>query len=279
MNDRYLILDCNYLCHRAKYVFGDLSDKNSATGVIYGFLKDLLHLRERFDSNRFIFCWDYGESLREKMLSGYKGNRQKKELTEDELKFEKEFQRQVAKLRDKHLHSIGFRNVIYQDGYEADDIIAMACQHMVPPTEEGIIVTADKDLYQCISTNIHWYSPLRRELITYGTFKRTFGIKPRQWAKVLAIAGCSTDNVKGIFRVGPKTAISFLRGECSPDSKAYENIKQGWKDTVLSNRKLVSLPLKGTKLVDYKIDHVSQEGWNKVTKELGMKSIRHKRIA
>jgi 5'-3' exonuclease len=260
-------------------VFGDLSDKGSATGVIYGFLKELLYLRERFDSNRFVFCWDYGENLRKKILPDYKGNREEQKHTKAERAFDKAFHLQMDKLRDEYLYTIGFRNVFYQDGYEADDIIAIVCKNITLDLEEGIIVTADQDLFQCIRSNIKWYDPKKKQLIGYGKFKKMWaGLKPKQYAKLLAIAGCKSDNVRGIYRVGPVAALSFIQKRSIPTTKANIAIREGWKSVVLRNRRVVELPFKGTKPVTFLQDKVTQEGWNEVTKKLGMKSIRFKRI-
>ena len=278
MKRRYLILDCNYLAHRAKHVFGELSDKGSATGVVYGFLKDILTLRERFDTNRFIFCWDYGKNLREKAYPLYKQNRRVKVLEDDEQEFENAFRLQVDQLRGIYLHTIGYRNIFYQEGYESDDVIAIACQNLVPDLEEGIIVTADQDLFQLIRRNIDWYNPRSKELVTKVRFEKTFGISPRKWAKVKAIAGCTSDNVKGIEGVVNKTAIQYLRKELKKTTKAYKNIKAGWKNTVLRNRTLVELPYKGTKPIRLVEDKVTQKGWDKVTKALGMRGIRYRSI-
>ena len=275
---RYLVLDCNYLCHRAKHIYGELSDKGSATGVVYGFLKDILTLRERFDTNRFIFCWDYGESLREKAYLPYKQNRTKKIYEENEQEFEDAFQLQVNQLREIYLHTIGFRNIFFQEGYEGDDVMAVTCQIITPDLEQGIIVTADQDLYQQIRKNISCYNPRSKELMTIGRFKNIYGISPRKWAKVKAIAGCTSDNVKGIEGVGVKKAIQYLRGELKETTKAYNNIKSGWRSVVLRNRPLVELPYKGTKQTRFVDDKVTQIGWDKVCKILGMKSIRYRNI-
>jgi len=278
LNRRYIILDCNYLCHRAKYVFGDLSDRGSATGVIYGFLKDILNLRKRFGSNQFIFCWDYGESLRKKMYPTYKEKRHTKR-TREERAFERAFQAQVAKLRDEYLYTIGYRNIFYQNGYEADDIIAVASKSITPDLEEAIIVTADRDLWQCIRPNVRWFDPRKKEMYTYKKFKKMFGIKPKQWAKVLAIAGCKTDCVNGIRGVGPVSALSFITGRSKPCTKANIAIKNSWKSVVLRNKPLVQLPFKGTKPIKITEDRVTQKGWDKVTKKLGMGSIRYRKMA
>ena len=51
-----------------------------------------------------------------------------------------------------------------------------------------------------------------------------YRIKPFEWHKVKAIAGCSSDNVKGVAGVGEITAIKYLKGELKKESKAHQNI-------------------------------------------------------
>jgi DNA polymerase-1 len=276
INSPYLILDANYLSHRAKHIFGGLRDAGEATGVVYGFLRDLLTLRERFNTNRFVFCWDSPTSKRKEILSTYKQHRVK-EWTEEEQEFDRMFRKQIAKLKHKYLHTIGYRNIFWQDSYEADDIIAAVCQSLVPGgLDEGIIVTADRDLFQCIRSNISWYNPRTKTCVSKKHFIKRFGIKPKQWVKIKAIAGCNSDNVKGVPGVGEVTALLYIRGLLKKDSKKYQAIKTHWKDIVLFNRQLVELPLKGVKPIRLVRDEVTQEGWNKVTKKLGMKSIRYR---
>jgi DNA polymerase-1 len=257
-------------------VFGDLSDKGSATGVIYGFLRDILILRERFDTDRFIFCWDSGVSKRQKIYKQYKQNRKRREYKRAERKFNKEFRRQVAMLRDEYLHTIGYRNVFQQDGYESDDIIAAICKSLTPDLEEGVIVTADQDLLQLIRGNVSWYNPRTKEHMTAGRFKKIFKMHPRKWVKVKAIAGCTSDNVKGIVGVGEITAIHYILGELKKTTQAYKNIKTGWRKVVLRNRRLVELPFKGTKTPRLVKDKVTQKGWDEVTETLSMRSIRYR---
>ena len=274
MNRRYLILDCNYLAHRAKHVFGDLSHEGSMTGVIYGFLKDLLILSERFNTQRFIFCWDSKSSKREKIYPLYKANRTAIEYTKEEQEFYKAFQNQMYLLRTEYLPTIGFKNIFYQEGYEADDIMAAIVKDIIPKLEEAVIVTADQDLFQCLRSNISIYNAATHEELTLRRFKKAYHIKPKQWAKVKAIAGCTTDNVKGIVGVGEITAIKYLRDRLKESTKKYKDIQIGWKSIVLRNRALVELPFKGTKTPKLVQDSISQKGWNIVTKKLGMKSIR-----
>jgi 5'-3' exonuclease len=54
-------------------------------GVLFGFLKQILNVAERFETNRFMFCWDSGKSLRKKVFADYK--RRKLMADEEKEKF------------------------------------------------------------------------------------------------------------------------------------------------------------------------------------------------
>lgn len=273
MNRKYLILDCNYLCHRAKHTTGDLSFGGSATGVMYGFLKSLSGFQDLFRTSNFVFCWDSKTSKRKEIYPEYKANRDKKEYTDEEIEFDRAFRKQMKKLRTTYLSMIGFRNVFVQRGYESDDIIASICDNLAG--EEGVIITSDKDLYQCINPNVSFYNPQTNKTLTLQGFKKQYGIHPVEWGIVKALAGCTTDNVKGMKGVGEKTAIKYLLSKLNLNTKAYKAITSPeGVDIRIRNENLVCLPMEGTKRFKLRRDNLSEQGWKQVTKLLGMKSIR-----
>jgi len=271
--DLLLILDCNYLCHRSKHVFGSLSDQGSATGVVYGFLTALITLQSKFNTNRFVFAWDSQTLKRKEAYPKYKENRNAKEMTKEELEFEREFRRQMSSLQNEYLHTIGFRNIFSQEGYESDDIIASVCMNL-PKEQEAIIVSADEDLFQCITDHISCYNPRTAKLMYKNLFEKTYGIQPDQWYLVKAIGGCKSDNIEGITSIGQKTALRYLTATLNPTSKSYMAIVLN-ESIILRNKDLVQLPYPGVKTFKLQKDNISQEGWNAVTKKLGMKSIRY----
>jgi len=69
---KHIILDCNYLCHRAKHIFGDLTYDGNATGVIYGFLKSLSAFQDLFNTSNFVFCFDSRTSKRKEIYPNIK---------------------------------------------------------------------------------------------------------------------------------------------------------------------------------------------------------------
>jgi 5'-3' exonuclease len=165
--------------------------------------------------------------------------------------------------------------VFVQHGYESDDIIAEISLHSIRNGDEAVIISADKDLYQCIESNVSFYNPQTGKILTIQGFKKQYGIDSMLWGMVKAIAGCTTDNVKGIKGVGEKRAIDFLLSRLNPNSKAYKAITSPEGNEISDfNQELVVLPMKGTQQFKLKRDNLSEQGWKEVTKLLGMKSIR-----
>jgi 5'-3' exonuclease len=252
----------------------DLHWKGAATGVIYGFLQTILQLEERFQTDRILFCFDSHASKRRSIYPAYKINRKNRQpMTPEEEQFEQEYREQVQQLRNRYLPAIGFRNIYWQRGYESDDLIAYIAAALTSNKTEGIIISADHDLYQCITGHVQLYD--FRSRMTLQRFKREIGLLPSQWAAVKAIAGCSTDNVEGVKGVGEKTAIKYLLSQLNSTSKAYRAIIAK-RRLIQRNEKLVCLPLPGVHPLVLRKEHITQKGWDDVCETLGLKSLQGK---
>lgn len=277
MDKKYLLLDCNYLCYRARFSTGGLSHEGQPTGVIYGFLKTLSAFQDFLGTSDFIFCWDSNTSKRKKMYPEYKAHRDR-DYSPAEIEFDIVFRRQMKKLRTTYLPTIGFRNIFIQHDYESDDILASIAlrnlQEYPMNGGEGVIITRDKDLYQCITHNVSVCDPQTNKILTMQGFKKLYGIEPYEWTMVKAIAGCITDNVKGVKGVGEKTAIKYLTGKLTEGVKYFDITCPYGKFVFDRNLPLVELPMKGTKKFTLQEDELSEQGWKQVTSMLGMSSIR-----
>jgi DNA polymerase I len=233
-----IIIDSNHLCYINFFGMSEgLSYKGNSTGIIFGFLRHVLELAETFHDTNIIFCWDSKESLRKKIYPDYKANR-RENLTEEQKEENQIAYSQFNKLRELDLPFMGFNNNFHAEGYESDDIIA---QIVIDNVETPIVVTNDKDMLQLLD-NCYMYNISKKEHYTKELFIREYGIRPKRWVNVKALAGCSTDNVKGIDKVGELTAIKYLKGELKPASKAYQKIITF--DSALT-RKLIELPFEG----------------------------------
>lgn len=267
----WLILDCHYLCYRALHTTGQLSHEDVLTGVIYGFLRDVMLLQEQFLTNRLVFCFDRSPSHRARDYPGYKANRTEDGMDKEEKLARAELRRQIKLLRSRYLRQVGFRNIFHQQGYEADDVIASVVRDL-PKTDEAIIVSADRDLIQLLKPNVFIWNPHKKKAYTLKSLYAEFGIEPMAWVDIKALAGCGSDNVEGIRGVGEKTAAKFLRGHLKAESAAFQAIVKGdkiWR----RNRALVKLPYPGVErfcLIDDEVDDARRDA---LMIKLGMKSL------
>lgn len=271
----WLLFDVNSLAHRAFHTTGGLSYNNVPTGSTFGVLGAIIQYQGEFHTNHCAFAFDFGKNLRYKLSPTYKAKRRanRKKQTEREKKLYHGLEQQINLLRKEYLREIGFQNIFYQKGYEADDIIASVCQNA--GNNQIIVISSDEDMFQLLSKRVRVFSPSTKTLWTKKKFKIYYGIKPKQWAIVKAIAGCGSDEVSGIPGVGEKTAIQFLNFTLTKNKK-FDSIvsKEGLKIRD-RNLPLVKLPMEGCKDFHLKVD--KNENWTPLLKRLGMKSLRAKR--
>ena len=118
-----------------------LSANEKQTGIIYAYLKKILSLSKQFKTNRFIFAVDSRKSKRREIYQQYKRKRTEQQTPEDK-ELNKIAFAQSDDLMNNILPSLGFKNIISLDGYEADDIIGKALNNQ----DRFIIASLDNDL-------------------------------------------------------------------------------------------------------------------------------------
>lgn len=264
-----LLIDANFIGHTVRHTMGDLSYHDVPTGVVFGFLSRVLALGFQFQTNNMIFAWDSPISKRKKMDAGYKAQRRQK-MDEEELEALYAAFKQFDALHKRLLPSMGFANSFKVKGYEADDIMAQIAARARHVGKRAMMVTADNDMYQCLAPGVAMYNPTTKTKTTAKEFVNTRGITPREWAMVKAIAGCPSDNVIGVPRVGEKTAIRQLKEELDPLSCAAKSIQTCW-DVIVANKALVTLPFPGLPLLRLRKNQFSKHGLVSVCKEYGLK--------
>jgi DNA polymerase-1 len=123
---------------------------------------------------------------------------------------------------------------IYQDGYEADDLLATVAAIAVQRGERAVLCSPDKDLWQCLAVKqvyvLRSFDTARGELLNPGWFteadlyewpakagetgqpsaKEPFHLRPWQWADFQALVGEAGDNVPGCPGWGDKTSARAL---------------------------------------------------------------------
>lgn len=240
-----VIVDCNALCYKAFHIMPkDLKFKKHDTSIIFGFLNQIRKLAEDLKTNQFIFCWDSPRSYRKLIYPDYKENRGNNlsDVQKDNLLQAKE---QFIELEEEVLPGLGFMNIYSQNGYEADDWIAYFAFRL---PWNYLIVSGDEDLYQCLydgdKVQCHIFNG--KKVITEQAFGMMTGLmKPIDWVQVKALAGCTSDNIKGIVGVGESTAIKYLKGQLA-EGKIKDRIEDAESKRIFHrNLQLVTLPYSG----------------------------------
>ena len=263
-----IILDCNWICYRAAFGMSNLSYDNKQVHIIFDFIRQLLVLAKKFDCSNFVFCFDSRNSWRKIYSPIYKSNRHKDLTPEQEADLVDTF-RQMVDLRQIVLPYMGFRNIFYQSGYEADDLIAKTIKD-----NEGkfMVVSSDEDLFQLLDSDVNLYNFKR--ILSYADFCETYKILPIQWPEVKAIAGCSGDNVIGIRGIGEKSAAKYLTGKLKGKSKEGIESIEGCRIKAF-NLPLVLLPFNGKKpLRSCQIvpDEISEDRFSSMFGQYGFRS-------
>lgn len=243
-----MVIDGSTVCYAALHSVGHLSYSGRETGVIYGFLKQVLMLSTKFKTDDFIFCWDDKNYHRRKLYSNYKIGSVKSREKQNPLDKAKRdsMYHQMEILKANTLPTMGFVNSFQLSGFEADDLLAYWAKKL-HNNNNVILVTDDKDLYQCLDY-CGIYQARKKRVITKKKFEIEYGIEPLKWAEAKAIGGCGSDSVQGIrgasdpAKNANSKAILYLKGELTK-GKIFDAIEstEGQK-TIARNRKLVTLP-------------------------------------
>lgn len=159
--------------------------------------------------SRVVFAFDesLAQSARKTIYPDYKANRSP---APEELK------RQFAWCR-QWVEALGI-SCVSSDSWEADDLIGSLAFYHRGARLPLAILTADKDLAQLIEERDWWWSYLDDKKLDYRALCKKFGVRPRQIADQLALAGDKVDNIPGIPQVGLKTAARLLNKYDSVDN-------------------------------------------------------------
>lgn len=267
----YMILDVSNLAWRAFHSTGNLKNTLGPTGVLFGLMRDIRFLKNSaLGDVELLFAFDVGTPLRRKAYKAYKANR---EENEEHVRNRAEVHSQVDDFRKIHLWDMGFRNIYRAKGYEADDIIAKIAIYALKEDDKLIIVSGDQDFYQLLTNKISVYHPRSQMMVSKKSFMKEWGIEPLQWVLVKAIAGCSSDNIKGVPGVGEKIAAKYVGGRMNPETATYKKIDDAILTIAKRNRPLVQLPWPGTPNFKIERSEFTDEKWRKKMRDLGFDSL------
>ena len=199
--EKLLLVDGSSYLYRAFHALPDLrSSDGRPTGAIYGVLNMLQKLikSERPDYLSVIFDTP-AKTFRHDIFPEYKANRQK---TPEDL---------IAQIEPLHQAIINLGlPLIAVDGVEADDVIGTLAIEAEKKNIKTLIATGDKDMAQLVTDNIHLIDTMKDIRMGPAEVLEKFGILPERFIDYLTLAGDTSDNIPGVEKVGPKTAIKWI---------------------------------------------------------------------
>lgn len=207
-----LIFDGNNLGKRMFHAgSGRVSMKGKPCGATTGFLWKMCLLIEEYNPRSVIVCWDSSVSVRSQKHPDYKANR---------VKESSDSWAQDVKWLRSILERIGVAQITVE-GWEADDVIC-SIKHQAPSDAPKIIVSGDKDMLALVGPDTFVHYLHDDCLLASGDVLDRLGITSSQVHDFKAIAGDSSDNIKGIPGIGEVGAKKIL--QIGTLAEVYEQI-------------------------------------------------------
>ncbi len=196
-----LLVDGSSYLYRAFYALPDLrSPQGAPTGAIYGVLSMLRKLRADYPADYSACVFDAkGKTFRDDWYPEYKAQRPA---------MPNDLAAQIAPLHEA-IAAAGW-NILMVDGVEADDVIGTLTHQASQQGVRCIISTGDKDLTQLVNEHVLWVNTMSEERLGEAGVEAKFGVKPERIVDYLTLVGDTVDNVPGVPKVGPKTAVKWL---------------------------------------------------------------------
>ena len=204
----FLIDGSSYL-YRAFHAMPPLSTSSGLpTGAVKGVVNMLRNLRKENPNSHYLSIFDAkGKNFRHDIYKEYKANRPP--MPED-------LREQLSPLKEI-CNAMGMP-VIEIPKVEADDVIASLATLGSKQGIPIVISSLDKDLMQLVDDPlIKMMNTMNNQIYDVSGVQEKFGVHPNQIIDYLAIVGDSSDNIPGVPKVGPKTAVKWL--------KEFKNLK------------------------------------------------------
>lgn len=213
MISKYLIIDGLNLFVRT-YCAVPLMDSNgSPIGGVIGTLRSVKNLITELKPTRVVFAWDgVGGSLKRRgIYKDYKAGRKPRVNREYDMEEPDEARKNLIIQYNMLREYLGYLGVTQLEvgGAEADDLIALLCQHTLRD-EMKVIASSDRDFLQLVGPSTIVYSPSKKLYYGSQTVLQQTGVMAENYIFMKALCGDKSDNVKGIGGLGPKTVVKLF---------------------------------------------------------------------
>lgn len=270
-----ILVDGSSYLYRAYHALPPLENsKNQPTGAIKGVISMIKRILIDHPESDLAVVFDAkGKTFRHDMYTEYKANRPP--MPEDLVS-------QIEPIH-KIIQLMGIK-LIMISGVEADDVIGTLAEQARKKKLDTVISTGDKDMTQLVCKNVSVVNTMTGELLDESGVKEKFGVPPEHITDYLALIGDKSDNVPGVDKVGPKTAVKWLdeytnlenviKNAESLGGKVGENLRSSIDTLKLAHdlvtiKRDVELPFG---IEELKVVKEDAEGLTKIYEELEFKS-------
>ena len=203
-----LLVDGSSYLYRAYHALPDLrGPDNFPTGALHGMVAMLTKLRAQFPSAHAVCVFDApGKTFRDDLYAEYKANR---------AAMPEPLVQQIAPIHEI-VRLLGWP-VLSIAGIEADDVIGTLARSMAARGGHVVVSTGDKDMAQLVDGHVTLINTMSNETLDPAGVQAKFGVPPERIVDYLSLIGDTVDNVPGVDKVGPKTAVKWLTEHGSLD--------------------------------------------------------------
>jgi len=197
----FVLVDGSSYLYRAYYALPHLKNSDGDhTGAIYGVSNMLSKLLRTYNPSYLCVIFDAkGKNFRHEIYDQYKANRSSMPI---------ELSQQVSPIIDL-IKSLGIK-ILQVPDVEADDVIATLASQNYKDNIKVLISSGDKDLAQLVNSRVTLVNSMDEKILdTNGVIKK-FGVPPEKIFDYLVLVGDTSDNIPGVDKIGPKTAVSLL---------------------------------------------------------------------
>jgi len=204
-----VLVDGSSYLFRAYHALPPLTtSKNHPTGAIKGVIAMIRRLEHDFPGSKLVVVFDAkGKTFRHDLYEDYKANRPP---MPDDLAI------QIAPIHQM-VKAMGLPLLIVE-GVEADDVIGTLADEATSKGIDVVVSTGDKDMAQLVSDHVTLINTMTETRMDRNGVVEKFGVRPDQIIDYLALVGDKVDNIPGVNKCGPKTAVKWLQ--------AYDNLDQ-----------------------------------------------------
>lgn len=196
-----VLVDGSSYLFRAFHALPPLTNKKGEpTGAMLGVINMLRRLLETYQPTHMGVVFDAsGKTFRNDLYSEYKATRPP---MPDDLRAQIEPLHNIIRTMGLPLLSV--------PGVEADDVIGTLSDQAAKQGKKVVISTSDKDLAQLVNEHVTLINTMSNTTLDIAGVKEKFGVPPERIVDYLALVGDTSDNIPGVVKCGPKTAVKWL---------------------------------------------------------------------